>query len=589
MRIGKAISLSLLVQIGVAAGCSRGKEKPETSNRSDTARSLALLDSSQKYYPSDNNKSVVYAYMALMAAEKDQYKRGIGKARFQLSTIGYYKGDYKGALSNITLSHRIFTGLKDTAEISRCLNILGVLNVKLLRYQEALDYYYKAAELNEKARRYAQLCLNLQNIGNVFYYQGDYAKAESYYRQGLQIAVKQKLEKNKINLYLNLGSLFAAHERNDSALYYYEKVNSTLERTRSDEYSRTGVLNNLGHLYRNMGNMEKARNYLTRSLEVSKKLHIRENQLESIKQLAQLNYSDGNFSAARSFAEEVIRLTAGSDFAEPQVLAYDILYKVSKRENNPLLALSYYEKKTEIDDSISNTQNLEDLRKMDMKYQTERLNQENRILQEQNNTYKAQQRTIYLALALTVILLVFVIIVLYLRQLTAKQKSLLVIKEKQILENEKHLMESKLSQKQNELLAVSTLQISTNESLLQIILRLRQIANLEKGNSAVSEELNMIAGSIEHIAKIDAWENFRNRFIEIHPRFFENLNKVCPELTNNDLKIASLIRMNLNTKEIAAITLKSVESIHVARYRLRKKLGTEEDKLFNILLSVPGS
>jgi len=51
-----------------------------------------------------------------------------------------------------------------------------------------------------------------------------------------------------------------------------------------------------------------------------------------------------------------------------------------------------------------------------------------------------------------------------------------------------------------------------------------------------------------------------------------------PEVSNNDLRLMSLLKMNLSSKEIANILNISVEGVKKARYRLRKKLNlnTEE-------------
>jgi DNA-binding CsgD family transcriptional regulator len=107
-------------------------------------------------------------------------------------------------------------------------------------------------------------------------------------------------------------------------------------------------------------------------------------------------------------------------------------------------------------------------------------------------------------------------------------------------------------------------------------------------NKAVSDSLYHLAGNIEKLSLSDSWSDFRKWFTDIHPRFYENMNKICPSLTSNDLKLASLLRMNLSSKEIATLTFRSLDSIHIARYRLRKKLGIEDDNhLVNFLFSVP--
>jgi len=42
--------------------------------------------------------------------------------------------------------------------------------------------------------------------------------------------------------------------------------------------------------------------------------------------------------------------------------------------------------------------------------------------------------------------------------------------------------------------------------------------------------------------------------------------------------VAALLKLNLNTKEIGAITYKSEAGIKSARYRLRQKLGLAKDE-----------
>jgi tetratricopeptide (TPR) repeat protein len=586
----KAICLYGLMALGLLfAACGRVNKPDALGTNPDTTKTISLLTTSEKLCPADIRKSTDYAYMALKEAEKAGYQKGIARARFQLSVIDYYKGDYKGSLTQIKQGYEIYSELKDSSQIAMCLNLMGVMNYMLLNHTEALKYYHQSAEINKNIQAYRQLSLNLQNMGNIYLSLLDYSNAELQYRQGLKLCIEYKLTKNIISFYQNLGTYFGDIKKYDSALYYYEKVVASIQKPESNPYIYTGVMNNIGHLYRNQKDYDKARSYLQRSLDLSIKFKFKENQIESMKQLAEVEYSTGNYLSARKYSETVINLSRETGLKEPIDQAYEIIYKTYKKENNTLLALAYYEKMQEIKDSIRTLKNSEEIRKLDAKYQSERLNKENQLLQEQNNAYKAKQRAFFLVLALLVVLAIFTIIVFYLRNLTTKQKNLLIIREKQILENEKQMIETMLKQKQNELLAISTLQVRTNQSLNQIIIRIRQIVNLEMTNSPPGKELIKISDSIEHLAKADAWEDFRNRFIEIHPHFFENLNLICPTLTNNDLKIASLIRMNLNTKEIAAITMKSLESIHIARYRLRKKLGTEDDKLMNFLLSVPGS
>ena len=71
----------------------------------------------------------------------------------------------------------------------------------------------------------------------------------------------------------------------------------------------------------------------------------------------------------------------------------------------------------------------------------------------------------------------------------------------------------------------------------------------------------------------DQWEVFRNRFTNINPLFFKNLNSKYPGLTKNDLKYCAYLKINLSNSQISSILNISKEGIKKRRYRLRKKLN----------------
>jgi len=59
---------------------------------------------------------------------------------------------------------------------------------------------------------------------------------------------------------------------------------------------------------------------------------------------------------------------------------------------------------------------------------------------------------------------------------------------------------------------------------------------------------------------------------DVHDAFFRELTTLCPTLTPSELKTASLLKLNLSSKEIADILTVSVASVEIYRHRLRRKL-----------------
>ena len=82
-----------------------------------------------------------------------------------------------------------------------------------------------------------------------------------------------------------------------------------------------------------------------------------------------------------------------------------------------------------------------------------------------------------------------------------------------------------------------------------------------------------------------SWEEFEVRFQEVYTGFYKNLRERYPDLTNNEVRLCAFFKLNMTTKEIAAITYQSLNSIKVARYRLRKKLDISKEENMTAFLS----
>jgi DNA-binding CsgD family transcriptional regulator len=69
--------------------------------------------------------------------------------------------------------------------------------------------------------------------------------------------------------------------------------------------------------------------------------------------------------------------------------------------------------------------------------------------------------------------------------------------------------------------------------------------------------------------------------------FYEKLNQLGVNLTPNEIKLCSLLRLNLTSKEIAIITYRSISTVETNRSTLRKKLNLASDEnLISFLLAL---
>ena len=172
-----------------------------------------------------------------------------------------------------------------------------------------------------------------------------------------------------------------------------------------------------------------------------------------------------------------------------------------------------------------------------------------------------------------------------------KRKSEIKIAEQEkIIEHKKLLnAEQELEFKKKELTA-KVLQLARKNEFLG---SLENEVGLLKSNvdSSVEKASNRIKRLIIHdIADEKQWEQFSKEFSGVHQDFIDALLAKFGEFSKSEIRLISLLKMNLSSKEIANMLNISDDGIKKARYRLRKKLNLEPDNdLQGFLLSFPGT
>lgn len=86
---------------------------------------------------------------------------------------------------------------------------------------------------------------------------------------------------------------------------------------------------------------------------------------------------------------------------------------------------------------------------------------------------------------------------------------------------------------------------------------------------------------IDDSLAIDAeWNHFYHIFNQVHPSFISSLKEEKPSLTDRELRLCALIKLNFPSHQIATLFGISLSSVKVARHRLRKKLEIQEGVSF---------
>lgn len=127
--------------------------------------------------------------------------------------------------------------------------------------------------------------------------------------------------------------------------------------------------------------------------------------------------------------------------------------------------------------------------------------------------------------------------------------------------------------------------IQKNRFLVKLKEELQRLENIP-GNEKLIKKLTSINKKIDKEID-DKKQNqvFETYFDEVHNEFFERLKEKYPQLSPREMRLCAFIRMNLTSKEIAALSNITDRGVEVSRYRLRKKLGLERDINLSVFLS----
>jgi len=195
---------------------------------------------------------------------------------------------------------------------------------------------------------------------------------------------------------------------------------------------------------------------------------------------------------------------------------------------------------------------------------------------QQENKIKSQRLILWLAIISFPIVIILLIYRRKQRIINARNKQLIAEKT---LENTKFKVEqlnSEIKSKERDL-SDFALNLSQNKEWIELLAN--KIDSLKKANSS---EIDQLIEDLEtEIQNKIAFENSTNDFFErvdkLSDSFYKKLNQLFPNLSKNEIRLCSLIRLRIESRSIATLQNISLTSLNTSRYRLRKKLQLSED------------
>ncbi len=606
---GRLFLLVVIFAVQLFSGCHPAVKK-EAALEQDK-QFTSLIDSSRKYIASKPEKALLYGQKAIIFARNSGNNNDLASALLTAATACYYlgmtdsceaychavldldllppgnlskkgfacnmisivnksKGNYEKALLFAKKALAIHLQRNDQYNYACAISNTGNILKKKGDYQPALDSFYKALNIYYALNDTVMQLESFNNIANLYMDIANDSMAMTYYYKAEKLLGEDTSSVNSAAIYINLGVVMYNRKEYDSAVYYYKKSLRVYQQI-NNEFEMAGV-------YQNIGNALIAKHDYKQGLEkleAAIKLFEKKQYLADIANIS-LDIGNaymevGDYQKARRYLQEALRLSDSINNYYIKNKSHLALYNYYLQKQDFNSALHYYKMYIVEKDSIAGIEIQNKILELKTKYETAYKENQIKLLKKNEKTQKEKNRLLLILLFL--LLVIFILItVFFIMKRRQERKTEMVIREKERLRAKQLLKENEFKSNQ---LATHALNMMHKNKLL---IELQNELELVTQNAATMDhqQLRRIThlkkAIVQNINSEKDWKLFKHYFDFLNPSFFNTLKEQFPSLTTYDVRLAALIKLNLNNLEIATVLNISSGSVKTARYRLKKKL-----------------
>ncbi len=351
-------------------------------------------------------------------------------------------------------------------------------------------------------------------------------------------------------------------------------------------YGIAEVNNKLGKLFVKKKEYGMALSFLLQSVEAGMKRSDHVGIADNFQRIGDVYIQKKDYDQAEYYLERSREMAENFDLKSIQKKVYFSLKNLNHIKGNLKKAIKYFDQYASISDSIFNEENANQIASMQTQHafsqkekELELAKQEVALLEEKDRANNLM-RIVFVLLALLVGSLVWNAIRRKNKTIDKGEKALIQAESK----TEK--LKEEIQLKESELTSYTLNFVQKNELLQDVKSALTDL--LKGADDAQKKKLKSLSRLIDSTVRIDEdWDGFRKHFEATHKGLISTIKERYPSLTQNDLRLLALVRINLSSKEIGSMLGIAPESVKTARYRLRKKMALDsKENLFDFLLSL---
>ncbi|WP_340201447.1 tetratricopeptide repeat protein [Ascidiimonas sp. W6] len=523
------------------------------------------LDSSRHYYTKSLNLARKYTHKELVAKS--------------ISSLALMEKDLNKALKMRDSANSILLEIKNYLNYAIGISERAKLINQKGDHTKAYEEAYKALRILDtiNAEPYRAADINVQ-LGEIEEKRGNRKEAIKFYLDALEIFIKTNDFVYQSNVYNRLGFTYFNLKEYPDAIKSLEKGLELAEKYRlKSNYSES--LGYLGITYLHLNEFDRARDYLEKGIAFDKRFKRDDPSSFKLLHLGRVEAAVKNFDKSYNYFNEALALAKNNKNKIIERDTYRSFANTYELSNNLNESIKYTKLYVNLKDSLLRAYNNKEIENLKIAYQTEKKEAALALQEEEIKTLNANAENDKLIKILygggTIAGIVLSGLLFF--GFSQRMKKNKIEREKQ-----EEIYKQEITFKQKEL-ASQTLHLVQKNTFLQELKE--NLENLKNSPEKFKVEFRRIVMLLKKESATDKdWEVFKSYFTEVHDNFDNKLKAINASISEKDLRLASFIRMNLSTKEIAAILNVLPQSVLTSKYRLKKKLNIEkENDLYGFL------
>lgn len=510
----------------------------------DMQQAQKLIDQAQKYLYNNPKQASYYAAQASALFPEDEPSEVRAQTMILYCQAEQLLGNFDLSIKNLYDTQKYIhpTNKKQMAQLC---SLMGRVYSKLGDYNKAIELNDKATSIFKSIGDSTSVAGCYNERGVMHHFMSEFTVAERFFQRALAI---NRAQRNLKEIATNLNNLCLYRGNTEEKLSFIQEA-ITINKNLDAQWSLGENYNNMGKQYYYDKQYSKALEALHKAYEYAHNIGARELICDNYEYSSMVYAAIGDYAQAYKYLDK--RYHLGKELQS------------SNKLRNIEQEISYK-------------------RYQDQKYATE--------MQEQTYKIELLKRNLWLLGSVLILGIAFSI---FLYKWYKRRKDLQLIEARYQLQlSEKEVAELRMHQQELELQNVNNALATSRQEATSFAVFLKSRNELlDKIREMVKEGYKMDAQAITpHLKKINAFISqsqsgdktnsaLLTNIDDKSNEFLQRLVAIHPKLTQGEKYLATLLRVNLSTKEISMLTGTTPKTINMNRYRLRKSLNlsSEED------------